>query len=57
MSKLVLKLTGLREADGLKVAGVVGLSEEESIRNGEKKFVYVVLQSDGSVAYPTCKIS
>lgn len=42
LSNMSLKITGL-QAEGLKVAGVVGLPEGESIKSGTMKFLYVVL--------------
>lgn len=56
LSNMTIKITGL-QAEGLKVAGVVGLPEGESIKSGVMKFIYVVLQRDSSVEYPGCKIS
>jgi len=42
---MTLKITAL-QAEGLKVAGIVGLPDGEVIKSGSIKFLYVVMQRD-----------
>ena len=53
---MTLKITAL-QAEGLKVAGIVGLPDGEVIKSGSIKFLYIVMQRDPLVEYPSCKIS
>jgi hypothetical protein len=55
LSKLTVKVGGF-QAQGLKFVGIIGLSESEQIKSGVTKFVYLVMQRDGTVDYPTCKV-
>ena len=55
LSKLTVKIAGF-QGQGLKFVGIIGLSEGEQIKVGITKFVYLVLQRDGSVDYPICKV-
>ena len=55
LSKLTVKIAGF-QGQGLKFVGIIGLSEGEQIKVGTTKFVYLVLQRDGSVDYPICKV-
>lgn len=52
---MTLKVNGL-QSESLKVAGVVGLPEEDSIRHGETKYMYVVLQRLSQESFPSCKM-
>lgn len=52
---MTVKVNGF-QGDDLKVAGVVGLPDEESIKAGETKYLYVVLQRLSADGVPTCKI-
>ena len=43
LSKLSLKVNGLETDHILQVKGIIPLAEGDSIRSGEKKFVYLIL--------------
>ena len=53
LSKVNLKIKSF-ESQGMKVEGLVGLADGEQIKNGDLKFLYVILKNSGE---GTCKIS
>jgi hypothetical protein len=55
LSKMTVKVSGF-ESENLKVAGVVGLPEGETIKAGETKYLYVVLQRLTQESFPACKM-
>ena len=54
LSQVALKILGLQAGSTMKVEGVVSLTQTEQIRNGDLKFVYVILSREGSIC--SCKI-
>ena len=53
----MLKINGLETDFNLKVEGVIPLADGDSIRHGDKKFVYVILgRQNCNDPYPTAKI-
>ena len=57
LSKLSLKVNGLETDHNLQVKGIIPLAEGDSIRSGEKKFVYLILdRTQSTEAYPQAKI-
>lgn len=55
LSNMTVKVNGF-ESETLKVAGIVGLPEGETIKSGETKFLYVVLQRVTQETFPSCKL-
>jgi len=55
LSKMTVKVSGF-ESETLKVAGVVGLPDGETIKAGETKYLYVVMQRLTQDTFPACKM-
>lgn len=55
LSKMTVNVTGLT-SDVLKVAGVVGLPEDDQIRAQDTKYLYIVMQRVNQEAFPSCKV-